>query len=44
MIPPQAQRTMASRAKAHVTETPGSHSIFISNPGVVAEVIKQAAK
>lgn len=44
MIPPQAQRMMASRAKAHVTETPGSHSIFISRPDVVAEVIKDAAK
>jgi pimeloyl-ACP methyl ester carboxylesterase len=44
MIPPPAQRMMASRAGAHVTESPGSHAIFISNPDVVAEVIRQAAK
>jgi pimeloyl-ACP methyl ester carboxylesterase len=44
MIPPPAQRMMASRAGAHVTESPGSHAIFVSNPDVVAEVIRQAAK
>jgi pimeloyl-ACP methyl ester carboxylesterase len=44
MIPPPAQRMMASRAGAHVTEAPGSHAIFVSNPEVVAEVIRQAAK
>jgi pimeloyl-ACP methyl ester carboxylesterase len=44
MIPPPAQRMMASRAGAHVTEAPGSHAIYVSNPDVVAEVIRQAAK
>ena len=44
MIPPPAQRIMASRAGAHVTEVPGSHAIYVSNPGVVAEVVRQAAK
>jgi pimeloyl-ACP methyl ester carboxylesterase len=43
MIPPAAQRMMASRAGSHVTETPGSHAIYVSNPEVVATVIKQAA-
>ena len=43
MIPPPAQRAMAERARAEVTETPGSHSIFLSNPEVVASVIKKAA-
>jgi pimeloyl-ACP methyl ester carboxylesterase len=42
MIPPPAQRSMAERAAAEVTETPGSHSIFLSNPEVVASVIKKA--
>ena len=43
MIPPAAQRAMAGRAGAEVTEAPGSHAIYVSNPGVVASVIKQAA-
>ncbi|MGA2832651.1 MAG: alpha/beta hydrolase [Terracidiphilus sp.] len=44
MIPPPAQRMMASRAGAHVTEAPGSHAIYVSNPEVVAAVIRQAAE
>lgn len=44
MIPPAAQRMMASRAGAKVTEAPGSHAIYVSNPEVVAAVIKQAAE
>jgi pimeloyl-ACP methyl ester carboxylesterase len=43
MIPPAAQRMMASRAGSQVTEAPGSHAIYVSNPDVVASVIKQAA-
>ncbi len=43
MIPPPAQRAMAGRAKAHVTEVPGSHAIYVSKPDEVAEVIRQAA-
>jgi pimeloyl-ACP methyl ester carboxylesterase len=43
MIPPAAQRMMASRAGSQVTETPGTHAIYVSNPEVVAAVIKQAA-
>jgi hypothetical protein len=44
MIPPPAQRMMASRAGSQVTEAAGSHAIYVSNPEVVAAVIKQAAK
>jgi pimeloyl-ACP methyl ester carboxylesterase len=43
MIPPPAQRAMAERAGASVSETPGSHAIYVSNPAVVAAVIAQAA-
>jgi pimeloyl-ACP methyl ester carboxylesterase len=43
MIPPPAQRQMAERAGAQVTESPGSHSVYVSHPGNVAEVIAQAA-
>lgn len=34
---------MAKRAGAAVTETSGSHAIYVSNPAVVAAVIVQAA-
>ena len=43
MIPPPAQRAMAGRAGAEVTETPGSHAFYVSNPQVVAEIIEKAA-
>ncbi|MFJ6836537.1 alpha/beta fold hydrolase [Streptomyces sp. NPDC091209] len=43
MIPPPAQRTMAERAGATVTETAGSHAVYVSRPEAVAELIKQAA-
>ena len=43
MIPPPAQRAMSERAKATVTETPGSHAVYVS-PAVVAAVISQAAR
>jgi len=43
MIPPPTQRAMAERTGATVTETPGSHAIYVSNPAVVAAVIAQAA-
>jgi pimeloyl-ACP methyl ester carboxylesterase len=42
MIPPPAQRHMASRAGATVIETAGSHAIYVSNPQVVADVIEKA--
>lgn len=43
MIPPPAQRAMAGRAKAQVTEVAGSHAIYVSKPAEVAEFIQQAA-
>jgi pimeloyl-ACP methyl ester carboxylesterase len=43
MIPPPAQRAMAERAGATVTETPGSHAVYVSSPHAVADLIKQAA-
>jgi pimeloyl-ACP methyl ester carboxylesterase len=43
MIPPPAQRSMAERSGATVVEVAGSHSIFLSQPAAVAELIEQAA-
>jgi len=43
MIPPPAQRAMAGRAKAQVTEVPGSHAIYVSKPAEIAEMIQRAA-
>ncbi|MFE3099058.1 alpha/beta fold hydrolase [Nocardia tengchongensis] len=43
MIPPAAQNSMAQRIGATVVETPGSHAIYVSQPGVVADLIKKAA-
>ena len=44
MIPPPAQRAMSERAGATVVEAPGSHSIYVSQPRVTADLIKQAAQ
>ncbi len=44
MIPPSAQRAMSERAGATVSETPGSHAVYVSRPAVVAAVIAQAAE
>ena len=44
MIPPPAQRFMAKRAGATVTETRGSHAVYVSQPEAVAVIIRQAAK
>jgi len=43
MIPPSAQRAMAERAGASVTEAEGSHAIYVSQPAAVAAVIREAA-
>ncbi|RWK61373.1 alpha/beta hydrolase [Mesorhizobium sp.] len=43
MIPPSAQRQMASRAQATTVEVPGSHAVYVSDPAAVANLIKQAA-
>jgi pimeloyl-ACP methyl ester carboxylesterase len=44
MIPPSAQRAMAERIGATVTETPASHSVYLSQPQAVVGLIKQAAE
>jgi len=43
MIPPSAQRTMAGRIGATVSEVAASHSVYVSQPEAVATVIAQAA-
>jgi pimeloyl-ACP methyl ester carboxylesterase len=43
-IPPAAQRWMAKRAKAKVTEIPASHASMIGFPGAIAKVIEEAAR
>ncbi|MEW2331958.1 alpha/beta hydrolase [Micromonospora chersina] len=44
MIPPPAQRTMAQRAGSTIVEAIGSHAIYASQPGAVADLIRQAAR
>jgi pimeloyl-ACP methyl ester carboxylesterase len=44
MIPPAAQRSMSKRAGSTVVEVPGSHAIYVSQPGPVAALIEQAAE
>ena len=41
---PVAQRAMAARAKAHVSEVAGSHAVYVSKPAAVAAIIEDAAK
>lgn len=43
-INPDIQRNMYSRSNTQVTEVKGSHVIFMSQPGIVASVIVEAAK
>jgi pimeloyl-ACP methyl ester carboxylesterase len=42
MIPPAAQRTMASRAGTTVAESDASHSVYVSQPEAVASIITAA--
>jgi pimeloyl-ACP methyl ester carboxylesterase len=42
MIPPDAQRSMSQRAGSTVTETPGSHAVYVSDPATVAATITGA--
>ncbi len=44
MIPPAAQRFMSKRAGSTVIEVAGSHSIYVSQPNAVAELIEKAAR
>jgi pimeloyl-ACP methyl ester carboxylesterase len=43
MIPPPAQRQMSQRAGSIVTEVPGSHAVYVSQPQAVAALIEKAA-
>jgi pimeloyl-ACP methyl ester carboxylesterase len=43
MIPPPAQRMMAKRAGATVSEAAGSHAIYVSDPSSVVRLIEAAA-
>jgi pimeloyl-ACP methyl ester carboxylesterase len=44
MIPPPAQRQMATRAGATIAEAAGSHAIYVSKPEVVTALIDRAAR
>ena len=44
MIPPPAQRAMAERTGATVRETPASHSVYVSQPEAVADLIHTAVE
>lgn len=43
MIPPLAQRAMAGRAGSTIREVSASHAVHVSQPEVVANLIKDAA-
>ena len=44
MIPPPAQQQMSARAGSTVAEAAGaSHSVYVSQPQAVADIIKEAA-
>jgi pimeloyl-ACP methyl ester carboxylesterase len=43
MIPPPAQREMSGRAGATVEEVAASHSVYVSQPTAVAELVRKAA-
>jgi pimeloyl-ACP methyl ester carboxylesterase len=42
MIPPPAQRAMAERTGASTREVSGSHAVYVSEPGAVADLINAA--
>jgi pimeloyl-ACP methyl ester carboxylesterase len=44
MIPPPAQRAMAERTGATVTEAAASHAVYVSQPTAVADLIAQAVQ
>jgi pimeloyl-ACP methyl ester carboxylesterase len=44
VIPPGAQRSMAERAGATITEAPGSHVSMVSHPQVTIDAILAAAE
>ena len=44
MIPPAAQRAMSGRAGSTVTEVRASHSVYVSRPEAVVDLIAEAAR
>ena len=44
MIPPAAQRAMSGRAGSAVTEVRASHSVYVSRPEAVVDLIAEAAR
>jgi pimeloyl-ACP methyl ester carboxylesterase len=44
MIPPAAQRAMSQRAGSTVAEVPASHSVYVSRPDAVVDLIAKAAR
>jgi pimeloyl-ACP methyl ester carboxylesterase len=44
MIPPAAQHFMSKRAGSTVTESKGSHAVYVSQPEAVAAIIRKAAQ
>ena len=43
MIPPSAQEQMSGRAGATIEEADASHSVYVSQPAAVADIVKEAA-
>ena len=43
MIPPSAQEQMSGRAGSTIEEADASHSVYVSQPAAVAEIVKKAA-
>ena len=43
MIPPSAQEQMSGRAGSTIEEADASHSVYVSQPAAVAEIVKEAA-
>jgi pimeloyl-ACP methyl ester carboxylesterase len=43
-IAPDLERFMAARAHAHTVESDGSHSVMVSHPNTVAQLIETAAR
>ena len=44
LIPPATERFMAARAHAHTVEANTPHAAQVTNPGIVTNLIEQAAK
>jgi len=44
MIPPDAQRAMSKRAGATVVEVKASHSVYVSQPQAVVDLIEKASQ